>query len=87
MDLDETSPLINSEEKHAEGESTTVLGVQPRRTVVVEPLLAMLVLVALPSYMVKSLYMYHKIAEDLGFDFNNMSGDVYFAVLLFMFSR
>ncbi len=67
----EDQPLLGDKDSH---ESNNELRVQPKRTLIVEPLIVLYSLAGMPLMTLRSQFMYQKIASDMGINLTNLSG-------------
>ena len=79
MDMDkktalESDPLLGrNNAKEQKSSDDAKLRVQPKRKIIVEPLLLLYSLAGVPLMTLRSQYMYQKIALDMGINLNNLS--------------
>ena len=74
----EKNPLIDGEGKLEKVAVNNELCTQPRRTIIVEPLLVLYALAGTTLMSLKSQYMYQKIAMEMGINLNNLSSKSFF---------
>ena len=74
IDADD-EPLIVEDDGNAIREEEISLRIQPKRTIIVEPLAVLYALAGMPLMSLKSQYMYQKTSWDLAINLNNLSGN------------
>ena len=70
----ESEPLLGGRDnEEQEWDKDKKLRIQPKRTIIVEPLLMLYAIAGLPVMTLRSQYMYQRIASDMGINLNNLS--------------
>ena len=70
----ENEPLLVGDGGIQKENEDTNTRIQPKRTIIVEPLVVQYALPGMPIASLKCQYMYQKIASDMGIDLDNLTG-------------